>query len=94
MGHAESDAKVLGNTTPTPSAPNQILDVDGLPNLLDAKDVMDLLNVSRSSAYRLMADAGALRYGTAKNHSLRLPKTKLSALIATWESNEKIEVSA
>jgi hypothetical protein len=84
MGRTESDAKVLGNITDTLSAPTEILDLDALPNLLDAKDVMTLLNVSLSSAYRLMARAGALRYGTARNHSLRLPKAKLAALLAEW----------
>ncbi len=84
MGRTESDAKVLGNITPTLSAPKEILDLEALPNLLDAKDVQRLLNCSLSSAYRLMRAAGALQYGSAKNHSLRLPKANLTALVTKW----------
>lgn len=91
MGRAGSETHILGNTRKPSTHPGEILalDLDGLPNLLDAKDVMQALNCSRSAAYRLMVEAGAIRYGTAKNHSLRLPKAKLAALIDAWVRQQR-----
>ena len=80
-GALNADARILGNSNGGASAPDPILDLDALPNLLSASDLMRVLNISQSNAYRLMHDAGAVTYGSAKRHTVRLPKAKLPALI-------------
>ena len=71
----------MGNITEAPDVPDPIIDLDALPNLLSASDLMRILNVSQSTAYRLIHDMGGVSYGNVKRHTLRLPKARLPALI-------------
>lgn len=80
-GAPGTDPAILANSKNSPSAPDSIIDLDMLPDFLRAHDIMRILNVSERTAYRLIHNAGGVRYGTAKRHTVSLPKSKLLTII-------------
>ena len=81
QGRAGNRPAILANSKDSPSVPDPILDLDTFPEFLRASDIARILNVSLRTAYRIIHDAGGVRYGTAKRHTVSLPKSKLPGLI-------------